>query len=151
MVDSRAKGARAESKLKEVLTKYTKLNWQRIPASGALDEVHGLKGDVYIPNENNKYCVEVKSYKDSAINHLLVSGVGKPLVEWIEQTIRQGIQVNKNPLLIFKHDKSKFYVCSWDEPLECSKYIMYVYDTEEMPVYITNLEEWLKKEKVDFI
>jgi len=151
MVDSRAKGYRAETQCKDILTKLTKLNWQRIPASGALDEIHGLKGDLYVPNENNKYCVEVKSYKESAINHLLVSGVGKPLTEWIQQAIRQGIQVDKKPLLIFKHDRSKFYVCSWNEPGNVEVYLKYQYDAEELPVYITMLEDWLKKEKVDFI
>ena len=151
MVDSRDKGTRAENGAKVVLKKYTGLNWQRIPASGALDAVHGLKGDLYVPNADNTYCVEVKSYKESAINHLLISGVGKPLIEWIEQTIRQGFQVNKKPLLIFKHDRSKFYVCSWDEPGNIEVYIKYQYDAEELPVYIAMLEDWLKHEKVDFI
>lgn len=151
MVDSRQKGYRAETQCKVLLTKITGLNWQRIPASGALDAVHGLKGDVYIPDENNKYCVEIKSYKDSAINHLLVSGVGKPLTEWIEQAIRQGLQVNKKPLLIFKHDRSKFYVCSWDEPGNIEVYIKYQYDAEELPVYIAMLEDWLKNERIEFI
>ena len=72
MVDSRAKGARAESALKKVLVEKTKLKWERIPASGALSEVHQLKGDLYVPGEKNLYCVEVKSYKESAINHLLL-------------------------------------------------------------------------------
>ena len=151
MVDSRQKGNRAESKCKDVLVKYTRLNWQRIPASGALDAVHGLKGDLYIPDESNKYCVEVKSYKESAINHLLVSGVGKPLVEWIEQAIRQGIQVSKKPLLIFKHDRSKFYICSWDEPANVEVYLKYQYDAEELPVYIAMLEDWLINERIEFI
>jgi len=151
MVDSRAKGARAESKAKEILTKHTGLNWQRIPASGALDAVHGLKGDLYIPDESNKYCIEVKSYKESAINHLLVSGAGLPLRDWMVQAIRQGIQVNKKPLLIFKHDRSKFYICSWEEPANLEVYLMYFYDGEELPVYIALLEEWLIHEKVEFI
>lgn len=151
MVDSRAKGSRAESKAKDILTSHTGLNWQRIPASGALDAIHGLKGDIYIPDESNKYCVEVKSYKDSAINHLLISGVGKPLVEWIEQAIRQGMQVNKKPLLIFKHDRSKFYICSWEEPANVEVYIKYQYDAEELPVYIAMLEDWLKNETIEFI
>lgn len=151
MVDSRQKGSRAETKCKEILVKHTKLNWQRIPASGALSEVHGLKGDLYIPGEKNKYCVEVKSYKESAINHLLISGVGKPLLEWIEQAIRQGIQVDKTPLLIFKHDRSKFYICSWDEPANVEVYLKYQYDPEELPVYIAMLEDWLINEEIEFI
>lgn len=151
MVDSRQKGYRAETQCKELLTKITGLNWQRIPASGALSEVHGLKGDLYIPGENNKYCVEVKSYKESAINHLLVSGAGKPLLDWIEQAIRQGEQVNKKPLLIFKHDRSPFYICSWQEPANLSRWLVYQYSTEELPVYITKLDDWLKEEEIEFI
>ena len=151
MVDSRQKGYRAETQCKEILTKFTKLNWQRIPASGALSEVHQLKGDLYVPSKDNKYCVEVKSYKDSAINHLLVSGAGKPLIEWIEQTLRQAEQVDKKPLLIFKHDRSPFYVCSWDEPAYLDRWLVYQYSNEELPVYIAKLEEWLKHEKIEFI
>jgi len=151
MVDSRAKGYRAESKAKEILSEVTGLNWQRIPASGALSEVHGLKGDLYIPGEKNKYCVEVKSYKESAINHLLVGGVGKPLIEWIQQAIRQAKQVDKEPLLIFKHDRSIFFMCCWKEPANIEIYLKYQYDCEELPVYITKLSDWLDYEKVEFI
>ena len=151
MVDSRQKGYRAEAALKKYLTDITELNWQRIPASGALDEVHGLKGDLYIPNTNNRYCVEVKSYKDPAVNHLLLSGVGKPLVEWIGQAIRQGEQVDKEPLLIFKHDRSTWFVCFWGTPKAYYKNISYNYDILKPPVYIATLEEWLINEEVDFI
>jgi hypothetical protein len=151
MVDSRAKGARAEAALKKVLVGATGEQWERIPASGALDAVHGLKGDLYIPNKDNKYCVEAKSFKDSAINHNLVSGVGKPLLEWVEQAIRQGKQVNKKPLLMFKHDRSKWFVCFWDEPEHLEKYILYQYDSEELPVYLALLSNWLKQEDITWV
>lgn len=49
MVDSRQKGARAETDAKNILKMYTKLNWQRVPGSGALGAQHKLKGDLYIP------------------------------------------------------------------------------------------------------
>ncbi len=151
MVDSRQKGARAETALKKQLVEKTELGWERIPASGALDAIHGLKGDLYVPNSNNNYCVEVKSYKESAINHLLLSGVAKPLIEWIEQAIRQGIQVSKKPILFFKHDRSKFFVCAWDEPANLERYIKYQYNEEELPVYLAYANDWLDKEKVQWV
>lgn len=151
MVDSRAKGARAEAQLKKMLIEATGLDWQRIPSSGALDAVHGLKGDLYVVGVNNAYCVEVKSYKESAINHNLVSGVGKPLRDWIEQTIRQGEQVSKKPILFFKHDKSKWFICSWDEPANVEVWITYQYDPEELPVYLADAAKWLKEETIKWI
>lgn len=148
MVDSRAKGYRAETQMKELLIKHTGLTWERIPASGALSEVHLLKGDLYIPGKDNLYCVEVKSYKDPAINHLLLSGVGKPLIEWIEQAVRQGEQVEKRPILFFKHDRSKWFVCSWEEPASLSKYIRYQYDIEEPAVFLALASDWLESEEI---
>lgn len=151
MIDSRSKGTRAEAALKKLLVDKTGLGWERIPASGALSEVHKLKGDIYLPDTNNKYCIEVKSYKESVINHNLVSGVGKPLIEWIEQAIRQGKQVQKRPLLFFKHDRSKWFICSWDEPGNVEKYLKYQYDAEELPVYIAEAIDWLDKENIIWI
>jgi Holliday junction resolvase len=151
MVDSRNKGYRAEAQLKKFLTHNTKEKWERIPASGALSAVHGLKGDLYIPNKDNAYCVEVKSYKESAINHNLVAGVGKPLVDWIEQSLRQGKQVDKKPLLIFKHDRSKWFVCDWVEPANLGRWMVYNYDPEELPVYIALLTDWLEEEDIKWV
>ena len=151
MVDSRAKGARAESQMKGLLISKTKLGWERIPASGALSEVHGLKGDLYVPGEKNLYCVEVKSYKESAINHNLVIGVGKPLLEWMQQSIRQAEQVSKKPILFFKHDRSKWFVCSWEEPEAVDRWLVYQYDLAEDPVYIMGAEDWLNLEETKWI
>ena len=50
MVDPRAKGARAETQVRDKLRELTALNWERVPSSGALDPKHGLKGDLYVPN-----------------------------------------------------------------------------------------------------
>ena len=57
MVDSREKGARAELAVKKELIRLTGLAFQRVPGSGALAPVHGLKGDPYIPNEENLYAI----------------------------------------------------------------------------------------------
>ena len=52
MVDSRAKGARGEYLVRDMLRSYTALKFERVPASGALEY---LKGDIYVPNCRNFY------------------------------------------------------------------------------------------------
>jgi hypothetical protein len=149
MVDSRDKGARAETLVKETLRNYTKLNWERVPGSGALDEKHQLKGDLYIPGQNNLYCVEVKHYKDCHINHSLITGKNPQLIEWWKQTIRQAEQVNKRPLLIFKHDRSKIFAAYLDTPSDEYPYIIVNKDGYEFVIAL--LEDYLHNEKPQFI
>lgn len=47
MVDSRDKGSRAETVIKDKLKTLTGLDWQRTPGSGALDAKHLLK-EIYM-------------------------------------------------------------------------------------------------------
>ena len=65
MVDPRAKGARAEAVIRDELRRLTGHKWERTPGSGTLNEKHGLKGDLYIPNEKNIFCVEAKHYAEA--------------------------------------------------------------------------------------
>ena len=65
MTDSRAKGARGEYLVRDMLRRHTNLEFERIPASGAL---HYLKGDIYVPHKHNIFCIEVKNYKESHFN-----------------------------------------------------------------------------------
>lgn len=110
MVDSKAKGSRAETTLRDILRKETGLQWEKTPGSGALDARYGLKGDLYIPNAMNNYCVEVKAYKESSITHNLLGAGSTNLDKWWEQATRQAKQVSQIPILFFKHDRSKWYV-----------------------------------------
>lgn len=68
MVDSRAKGARGEYLVRDMLRESTGLKFERVPASGALEY---LKGDLYVPREANKYCIEIKNYADSPLTDKL--------------------------------------------------------------------------------
>ena len=86
---SKAKGSRAELALCKYLTPITGWNWERIPLSGSLDAKHGLKGDVYIPKQLNKYCVEVKHYKDDHLTSKMLSSKSPQVLDWWEQTIRE--------------------------------------------------------------
>ena len=140
MVDSRQKGARIESQVKKRMTELTGLNWQRVPGSGALNEVHKLKGDLYVPDEGNLFCVEVKGYKDDHINSGLLTHKTPQVAEWWSQAVRQGKQVEKRPLLIFKFDRSKIFVCFQDEPIEEYRHLYY----SHLDVYIALLDDWIE-------
>jgi len=109
MIDSRAKGRAAELKCRDELRKLTGLMWERTPMSGALDAKHKLKGDVYVPGINTKYCVEVKHYADDHVTTKLLT-TKSVFYEWWIQTVREAEQMNKDPLLVFKHNRSKWFV-----------------------------------------
>ena len=149
MVDVRAKGAKAETDVKNILKTHTKLGWERTPGSGALDEKHGLKGDLYIPNKENVYCVEVKHYEDDHLTSQILTSKNPQLIQWWEQAIRQGKQVDRKPLLIFKHNRSKIFVAYEDMPNVDYKMIMI--SVKDYEFYISILEDWLIYEKPKFI
>lgn len=149
MVDVRQKGATAETKARDELRLLTGLKWERVPGSGALDPKHQLKGDLYVPGEKNLYSVEVKHYKDCHIDHSLITGKTPQLIEWWNQAVRQGIQVDKKPLLIFKHDRSKFFCAFLDLPESNFPFIMISKDGHEF--YISLLSDYIKNNNPRFI
>ncbi len=148
MVDPRAKGATAETKVRDELRKITGLKWERVPGSGALDAKHGLKGDLYVPNQNNLYCVEVKHYADDHCNTTLLSSKNPQLIQFWQQTIRESGQVGKTPLLIFKHDRSKLFCGFQDMPTGDYDYLFISVDGYEF--YVSLLEDWLRNEAPKF-
>ena len=149
MVDSRDKGARAETDVKKFLRDKTGLNWERVPGSGALNEKHGLKADLYVPNEKNLYCVEVKHYADDYLTSQILTSKSPQFFVWWEQAVRQGKQVNKKPLLIFKFDRSKLFVATEDMP--CADYQFMYLSAKGYEVYVSLLEDFLVNECPKFI
>ncbi len=149
MVDVRAKGATAETKARDELRSLTGLQFQRVPGSGALDPKHMLKGDLYLPNEKNLYAIEVKHYKDCHIDSGLLTSKSPQLIEWWEQAVRQGIQVDKQPLLIFKHDRSKFFAAFLDMPEDGYPYILV--NTHGHEFYISLLSDFVVNNKPRFV
>jgi len=142
MVDSRQKGARAESALVAQLKKSTGLNWKRVPGSGALHADHGLKGDVYVPNEKNYFAVEVKHYKDCHLTSNVLTDKNPQLLEWWKQAVRQGKQTDKEPMLFFKHDRSKWFVMfPFHIPVDETSRHMILYPEEAT---IMEVSEWEK-------
>lgn len=150
MVDSRAKGARTETTIRDLFRKHTKLPWERVPGSGALDEKHGLKGDLYIPNANNIYCVEAKGYADDHLTSALLTSKSPQLLKFWEQAVRQGHQVKKQPLLAFKHDRSKVFVAFEDMPTLNNYHYVYIC-RDGYEFFVALLEDWLQHEHPKFI
>lgn len=150
MVDSRDKGARAEADIKKKLTELTGLNWQRVPSSGALDPKHGLKGDLYVPGEKNLWCVECKHYADDHLNSGILTHKSPQLFEWWDQCLRQADQVNREPLLVFKHDRSKLF-CAYRLMPESVNLPFIFINRSDRYFYVSLLEEWIKAEVPDFI
>lgn len=150
MVDSRAKGAKAETVVRDRLRELTGLQWERTPSSGALDPKHGLKGDLYIVNERNLYCVEIKHYKDDQLSTSIFTAKEPILLQWWDQCLRQSRQVNKKPLLIFKHDRSKLFVAFEDFP-DGDYFHCYVNYTKAHPFYIALLDDWFAFENPKFV
>ena len=159
MVDSRQKGARAEAAAKGLLIKHTGLDWQRTPGSGALNVAHKLKGDLYIPDAKNKFCVEVKHYKDDHLTSKILTDKSPQLLKWWEQAERQAHQTGRDPLLLFKFDRSKWFVAFTSHAFDNSSYMntdkyrffKLTYHTDNHPVYIAKLEEWLAAETIQWI
>lgn len=150
MVDSRQKGARAETDIAKVLNKATGLNFKRVPLSGGLHASHGLKGDLYIPNSNNNYCIEVKHYKDDHLTSKMLTDKNPQLIEWWDQTVREAGQINKKPLLIFKFDRSKIFVAFADMPNTTNYRCLYV-QIDNREFYVAKLDDWLEYENPQFI
>lgn len=149
MVDSREKGARAESVIRDVLRKATGLQWERVPGSGALNEKHQLKGDLYIPGEKNLYVTECKHYADDHLTSSVLTSKNPQLLEWWTQAVRQGVQVSKKPLLIFKHDRSKIF-CAFEEVPSADYRYMFV-RVGEHEFFVALLDDYLAHEQPKFI
>ncbi len=144
MVDSRAKGARGEYLVRDLLRESTNLQFERVPMSGALEY---LKGDLYVPNEKNYFCIEVKNYEKSPLSDKLFSAPKtNNLIRWWTKLKGQAKGGNQEPLLFFKYNRSPIFVVTEIVPKE-SEY-MYI---SKLTCFVCLAEEWLEKEEVKFI
>ena len=145
MVDSRAKGARGEYLVRDMLRDATGLKFERVPSSGALEY---LKGDLYVPNQRNYYCIEVKNYKDSPLSDkVFTQPKTNNLVKWWKKIVIQANGGDQKPLLFFKYDRSKVFVVTEEKPENTIEYLFIRF----LDCYVLLAEDWLKHEKVEFI
>jgi hypothetical protein len=98
---------------------------------------------------SNRFCVEVKHYADDQLSTKLLTDKKPQFLKWWDQALEQAKKVDRQPLLIFKHDRSKWFVAFNDIRLvnNCTNHIRYFKNTYDT-IYITKLEEWLETEKI---
>ena len=144
MVDSRAKGARGEYLVRDMLREYTGHQFERVPSSGALEY---LKGDLYVPHAKNKFCIEVKNYESSPLSDkIFTAPKTNNLIKWWTKLERQAEGGNQEPLLFFKYNRSPVFVCSGEEP----DWTEFIY-ISKLVCWVMLAEEWLDREKVEFL
>jgi len=145
MIDSRAKGARGEYLVRDILREHTDLQFERIPASGALAY---LKGDLWVPHEQNRFCIEVKSYKDSPLSDkIFTQPKTNNLMKWWRKIKLQAKGMEQQPLLFFKYNRSKVFVCTELRPKNSERYLHIMW----LGCYIMLAEEWLEIEQEEFL
>ena len=144
MVDSRAKGARGEYLVRDMLREHTGDQFERVPSCGDLEY---LKGDLYVPHAKNKFCIEVKNYESSPLSDkIFTAPKTNNLIKWWTKLERQAEGGNQEPLLFFKYNRSPVFVCSGEKPSWTE--FMYI---SKLVCWVMLAEEWLDKEKVEFL
>lgn len=145
MVDSRAKGARGEYLVRDLLREHTGLQFERVPSSGALEY---LKGDLYVPHEKNKYCIEVKNYSESPLtDKIFTAPRTNNLIRWWVKLLQQAAGRNQEPLLFFKYNRSPIFVVTDAPPEETKEYMFICF----LQCFVMLADEWLKREQPEFI
>jgi Holliday junction resolvase len=142
MVDSRAKGQRGEYLVRDMLRDASGLQFERVPSSGALAY---LKGDLYIPDANNAFCIEVKNYEKSPLSDKVFTNKTNYLLIWWEKIVKQAELKLQQPLLFFKYSRSKVFVVTTIKP-ENTKYMHISW----LECYVCLAEEWLENEKMEW-
>ena len=145
MVDSRAKGARGEYFVRDMLREHTGHQFERVPASGALEY---LKGDLYVPHAKNRFCIEVKNYESSPLSdRVFTAKKTNNLIKWWIKLLNQAAGGNQEPLLFFKYNRSPVFVVTGILPENTNEWMR----IEWLDCYILLAEVWLTEEKMEFI
>ena len=117
---SKIKGSAYEAKIRDLLTKELNIEFKRMPLSGSIEY---LKGDLWTPHDTAAwpYCIECKHYKEVNWNGLLTA-TSSDLLNFWRQAQREAEVMKKKPLVIYRWNRSKDYVC-WDDEVEIEHYI----------------------------
>jgi hypothetical protein len=117
---SKVKGSSYEAKIRDYLTAELKIEFKRMPLSGSLEY---LKGDLWTPHDTAAwpYCIECKHYAEVNWNNLLTAKSTELLSFW-KQAQREALVMKKKPLVIYRWNRSKDYVC-WDDDISINHYI----------------------------
>jgi hypothetical protein len=135
---SKNKGRAFEYVVRDKMTDTFKSQFERVPLSGALSY---LKGDVYAPwLPDFPWTIEAKHHKEVEWNNVLTAKTSL-LLEFWDQTTREAMVMKKNPLLIYKWDRSKLYACWFDDKVKTKNFVHIKSGTREF--YMALLDDWL--------
>ena len=139
---SKIKGSAYEAKIKRYLNSHIDIEFERTPLSGSIEY---LKGDIWTPHDTAAwpYCIECKHYKDIQWNNLLTAKTTDLLNFW-RQAVREAEVMRKEPLLIFRWNRSKDFV-GWSDDVEVDHYI----EIKSFGCHfkVTQLDDWVKAVK----
>jgi hypothetical protein len=123
----------------------TGLQFERVPNSGALEY---LKGDLYVPNEKNRFCIEVKNYSESPLNDkIFTAKKTNNLIRWWKKVQVQAEGGDQEPLLFFKYNRSPVFVVTNLQPKQTEEWMFIQF----LNCFVLLAEDWLEKETVEFL
>lgn len=119
---SKIKGSAYEAKIRDLLTEQLKIEFKRMPLSGSLEY---LKGDLWTPHDTAAwpYCIECKHYAEVNWNGLLTAK-SSDLLDFWRQAVREAKVMKKMPLVIYRWNRSKDYIC-WSDDINLELQITY--------------------------
>ena len=139
---SKIKGSAYEAKIKRYLNSHFDIEFERMPLSGSIEY---LKGDLWTPHDTAAwpYCIECKHYKDIQWNNLLAAKTTDILQFW-RQAVREAEVMRKEPLLIFRWNRSKDFV-GWSDDVKVDHYV----EIKSFGCHfkVTQLDDWVKAVK----
>ena len=115
---SSAKGYRYETRVKNLLTEFTGVDFRRTPNSGGWNKTGGavireesFVGDVISNNSRFKFSVEAKAhYEDFSFTAILVNPNKCLFTSWWEQCVEDAKKHSLLPLLFFKPNKTDDWI-----------------------------------------
>jgi len=143
-INQRTKGQRGEYAVRDLLRKHSGLNWERVPASGALAY---LKGDIFISDKQSDFLIEIKNYEESHFSDKILTNKSNNILAWWTKAIEQAAFKNQKPLVIYKYNRSKFFVLTDIEPKNTDRYFYMKW----LNCYMMMLEEWLESEDIQWV
>lgn len=143
MVNSRAKGARGENSVRDLLCESSGLCFERTPGSGC----GAIKGDLHVPGKKNRFCIEVKNYAESPLNDKIFTSKTNNFVVWWDKLKKQAKACRQEPLLIFKYNRSKLFVVTEIKPAVVEKFLYISW----LNCYVMLCDEWISKERITWL
>lgn len=142
---SKIKGTTYEYKIRDIFTDHFKIEFERVPTSGALPY---LKGDIWSPTHLVifPYTVECKHYKELEFNNLLTAKSNDLLSFW-QQAIDEAKVMKKKPLVVFRWNRSKDFVMWNDEDIKLDDFVIH-YKGFGLEFNLAELSKWLPHVKI---